>query len=500
LNREAFFRYPVLSTMIRRKIVILLLVVMHSFTASAQNNNLRVMAKYFEGDLTLDGVMDEEVWASAEVIDDFWQFFPTDSVKTINPTQVKIIYNDATLFVGIRASAVGDDYVVSSLKRDFRGTQNDNVTLMFDTFRDGMNAFLFGTSPYGVQREALISNGGNEDGFNPTWDMKWRAESQMYEDHYVIEMAIPFTSLKFEEGATVWRLQCYRFDFQTNEQSAWARIPQNQLLSNIAFAGELHFEKPLGKSRTPLAIIPYVNGLADKDFDTGEGNTKTKVGGDAKVAIGDGLNLDLTINPDFSNVEVDDIFTNLTRFELQLPEKRQFFIDNSDLFGSFGDFFGTTNAFFSRRIGLARDTADNLIQNDILVGARLSGKLNEDLRVGFLNIQTAADETNEIASNNNMMLALQQKVFARSNVGVFMVNRQSVGDYGFQEADESYNRVIGADYNLSSEDNVWNGKLFLHKSFNPDDKKGNVASQAALIYNKVCISCRLFLCRRWVQV
>ena len=117
------------------------------------------------------------------------------------------------------------------------------------------------------------------------------------------------------------------------------RVPQTQLLGTLAFADDLIFEKPLGKSRTPMTLIPYVNGLAQKDFEDNAADNSILVGGDAKIAIGDGLNLDLTFNPDFSNVEVDDIFTNLTRFELRLPERRQFFIDNSDLFGSFGNFF-----------------------------------------------------------------------------------------------------------------------------------------------------------------
>lgn len=465
------------------RLAVLLFLVLSTFSALAQDEELQLFANYFEGEINLDGVMDEEIWSSAQAITNFWQFFPTDSTRSFNQTRIKIVYNDETLFIGIEASAAAGKYVVSSLRRDFRGTQNDNVTFMFDTFSDGTNAFMFGVTPYGVQREALISNGGSEDGFNPAWDMKWKTESMMYDDRYVVEMAIPFTSLKFEESATTWRMQCYRWDFQSNEQSAWARVPQNQLLSNIAFAGQLHFEKPLGKSRTPLALIPYVNGLAERDFDLADPDLAFKIGGDAKIAIGDGLNLDLTLNPDFSNVEVDDIFTNLTRFELQLPEKRQFFIDNSDLFGSFGDFFGTTSAFFSRRIGLAKDTADDLIQNDIMAGARLSGKLNEDLRIGFLNIQTAADEANEIPANNNMMLALQQKVFARSNVGVFMINRQATGEYEFLSEEEKYNRVVGFDYNLSSADNVWNGKVFAHQSFSPDDQKGNTAAQAALNYN-----------------
>jgi len=341
---------------------------------------------------------------------------------------------------------------------------------------------MFGVTPYGVQREVQISDGGTRNGFNPTWDMKWLTESKMYDDHYDVEIAIPFTSLKFREGVNTWNFRAYRWDMQTNEQSTWVRVPQNQLMSSLAFMGELVFEKPLGKSRTPFAIIPYINGLSSKDFEAENTQHKFKFGGDAKIAIGNSMNLDLTANPDFSNVEVDDIFTNLTRFEVFLPEKRQFFIDNSDLFANFGS-IRDASPFFSRRIGLARDTSGNLIENRIIGGARLSGKLNQDWRLGFLNIQTDEDITNEIPSNNNMMLAVQRKVFTRSNVGVFMINRQTFKDYEFQEEEDKYNRVLGADFNLASADNVWSGKFYVHKSFQPEDNKGNLSSQAFLEYN-----------------
>ncbi|MBV6653338.1 MAG: hypothetical protein KI786_06260 [Mameliella sp.] len=192
------------------------------------------------------------------------------------------------------------------------------------------------------------------------------------------------------------------------------------------------------------------------------------------------MNLDLTWNPDFSNVEVDDIFTNLTRFELFLPERRQFFIDNNDLFATFG---GSRDAtpFFSRRVGLARDTFGNLIENRIVGGVRLSDKLNNDWRLGVLNIQTAADEPNQIASNNNSMIALQRKVFNRSNISAFLVNRETFQEYDFQNEQDRYNRVFGVDNNLASADNVWSGKLYLHKSVSPDDKEGNLSAQAFLI-------------------
>lgn len=452
-----------------------------SISLSAQGIPKKVTAKFITEAITLDGVLDEPVWETAETGSDFIQFFPTDSTNAKFTSSFKIIYSENTLYIGVRAESAHGNYVVSSLRRDFGAGTNDNISFLFDTFSDGTTAYFFGVTPYGVLREGLVSEGGSN--FNNTWDVKWQAEATRFDDHFVIEVAIPFTSLKFLEGSTQWRFRSYRWNNQSNQQDTWVRVPQNQLLSSLAYMGELHFERPLGKSRTPLALIPYVNALTDKNYATDESNTDLKVGGDAKVAIGNGMNLDITLNPDFSNVEVDDIFTNLTRFELRLPEKRQFFIDNSDLFESFGNSFNEAKPFFSRRIGLARDTAGNLIQNDILGGVRLSGKLNKDWRLGVLNIQTAQDNPNEIASFNNMMLAVQRRVSKRSNVGVFWVNRQALGEEEYLETAEKYNRVIGADYNLASADDIWNGRFYLHKSLQPGDTKGNLSSQATVTYN-----------------
>ena len=458
------------------------------FSLHSQNNlthNNQIKAKYTTKPIVLNGELNESIWQTAQKKTDFWQYFPSDSISAKYQTTVQIAFDDTNLYVGIRADVIDDNFVVTSLRRDFSGLRNDNVTILFDTFNDGTNAFGFGITPYGVRREFLVSSGGaSRENYNFAWDVKWQGESKIYDTYYTAEMIIPFTSLKFEEGTTKWRVRPYRFNIQSNETSTSARVPQTQLLGTLAFADELIFEKPLGKSRTPLAFIPYVNGLVQKDFEDNTSDNNISVGGDAKIAIGDGLNLDLTLNPDFSNVEVDDILTNLTRFELRLPERRQFFIDNSDLFASFGNFFNEARPFFSRRIGLARDADDNLIQNDIIAGARLSGKINEDWRLGVLNIQTAADEVNEIASNNNAMIAIQKKVGQRCNIGAFVVNRERFADYDFSEVNDRYNRVLGVDYNLASADNAWSGRYYLHKSINPDDKGGNFSAQAITTYNK----------------
>ncbi len=446
----------------------------------SQNQEKSFTVKFVTETPKIDGVLDEAFWETAESAKDFQQFFPSDSVLAENQSEVKMVVSETHLYIGLIVKSVGDNWITPSLKRDFRASTGDSMSLVFDTFNDGTNAFLFGINPYGVRREVLISGGGQDlRGFNTSWDVKWKGESKIYGDYYTSEMAIPLTSFKFKEGETKWRFQCYRFDLQTNERSGWYKVPLGQFLVNLAFMGDMHFEKPLGKSRTPLALIPYVNTISEKDFTADDGNANIKVGGDAKISIGNGMNLDITVNPDFSNVEVDDIITNLTRFEVGLPEKRQFFIDNSDLFGSFGG-SRDANPFFSRRIGIARDTAGNSIENRIIGGVRLSGKLSKDWRLGFLNIQTDEDIANEIASNNNMMLAVQKKVFDRSNISMFFINRQSFKEYSFIERENEYNRVLGLDYNLASRDGKWNGKFYGHKSFQPDDKEGNYSMGAFL--------------------
>ncbi len=460
-----------------------LALLLFSIAITAQDNGKQFTVRLTDDILKVDGILDEEAWESAESARNFQQYFPTDSLPASYQTEIKMLYNATTLYIAVIAYAPGNDYVIPSLQRDFRAGGNDNISLIFDTFNDGTNAFLFGINPYGVRREALISGGGSGlGGFTTSWDVKWKAETNIYDGYYVAEIAIPLTSFKFREGETKWRFQSYRFDMQSNERTVWYHIPQNQLIFNLAFMGDMVFEKPLGRSRTPLALIPYVNTLAEKDYTEDNSNTVFKVGGDAKVAIGNGMNLDVTLNPDFSNVEVDNVITNLTRFEIGLPEKRQFFIDNSDLFGNFGG-GRDANPFFSRRIGIASDVDGNTIENQILGGVRLSGKLNEDWRLGFLSIQTDEDLENEIASNNNTMLALQKKVFSRSNIGMFFINRQSFEDYDFQDEDDAYNRVVGVDYNLASANNTWTGKFYAHKSFQPGDNEGNYSFGANLGYN-----------------
>ena len=442
----------------------------------SQTTKKSVFVNYIEKPIILDANLNEKAWQNSKGASGFWQYFPLDTIQAKQQATIKFLFDDDNLYAGIKVNALANDFIIPSLRRDFNAGGSDNITLLFDTFNDGTNAFIFGTNPYGIKREMLLSGGGSElRGFTMAWDTKWKCKTAIKEDHYIAEMIIPLSAFKYREGETKWRFNSYQFDTQDNERNTWVNIPQNQFIFNLAYMGEMIFEKPLGKSKTPVSIIPYVNTITSKDFENDISQTDIKFGGDVKFTIGNSLNLDVTINPDFSQVEVDQQVTNLTRFEISLPERRQFFIENSDLFADFGN-NRDSNPFFSRRIGIAKDANGNTIENNIIGGVRLSGKVNNNLRVGLLTMQTAEDIKNEIPTVNNAVITLQQKVFKRSNISIMFINKQATKEYDFLADEDKYNRIIGLDYRLASEDNTWVGKYFLHKSFSPGVKDKNYSA------------------------
>lgn len=475
------------------KLLVLLVCLCWSLRGNTQNGDMAknslpigvpfAKAAKISSPIIIDGNIDEPAWMEGKPADAFWQLFPTDSVRAELQTEIFFAYDDNTLYVAAKCYARTNQYVVPSLRRDFRAGGSDNLTFLFDTFNDQTNAFFFGANPAGVLREGLISNGGaDREDFSESWDNKWKGESKIHDGYWACELAIPFKTIRYKEGSTKWRFNAYRFDTQINERSSWNRIPQNQFLTNLAFMGDLQWEEPLKKSGKNFAVIPYVSTDFSRDFEAGEMSyaSNYNVGGDAKVAVTSGLNLDLTINPDFSQVEVDRQVTNLQRFEVFFPERRQFFLENADLFGGYGE--ERINPFFSRRIGVATDTSTDLtVQNPIYFGARLSGKLDENWRIGLLSMQTAEDEENDLPTFNYSVASVQRKVFARSNIGAFFVNKQAFSDFESQTYNE-YNRIAGFDYNLGTTNNVWSGKTYLHKAITPEEVDNKLAHGAELNY------------------
>jgi hypothetical protein len=476
------------------------IIALHAFCMGQPNNNSPQSSAVNDTDeafftvtratesIKLDGNLSEDVWTSTNFANNFQQFFPSDSIKAQQKTEIQMVYDDQYLYVGIKCYSSGQDYIVPSLRRDYRAGGNDNISLLFDTFDDKTNAFLFGINPLGVRREALISNGGSEiSDFATSWDNKWLGEAQIHDGFWSAEMAIPFKTLRFEKGTNLWRFNCYRFDTQGNEQSVWQAIPNNQWIFNLAFSGKMIWDEPLHKTGKNFVVIPYVSASTEQDFELNDTkpNHNFAAGVDAKIAVSSGLNLDLTVNPDFSQVEVDRQVTDLSRFEIRFPERRQFFLENADLFGSFGK--SRINPFFSRRIGIAQDTAGNNISNRILYGARLNGKLNENWRIGLLNMQTEKDDKNEVPAYNFTVATMQRKIFNRSNIGLIFVNKDATSKIE-NEAYNQYNRVLGVDYNIANADNSWVGKVYYQQAFTPDDVDEKYAHGVELTYKEKAYS------------
>jgi hypothetical protein len=460
----------------------------------AQNDGLSgIVAESIATPINIDGILDELVWKGEEWATDFYQMFPSDTSLAVGQTKVKIAYDNKFLYIAAIMLNTGprDQYVSTSLRRDYRGNQNDGISFVLDTFNDKTNAYLFGLNPYGVQRESLVGNGGLlSTDLNLAWDNKWFSAAKIHEDYWVAEIAVPFSTLRYKEDGTAWNVNFYRIDSEYSEKSSWTHIPKNFNVTNIAFSRKLFFPEPLPKSGTNLSLIPYMAMGTSRNSLEGYGEPlKPSFGGDAKVAMGPAMNLDLTVNPDFSQVEVDEQVTNLDRFEIYFPERRQFFLENADLFADFGT--DRIRPFFSRRIGVERDenTGQN-VQNQILYGARLSGKITDDWRVGAMNMQTANDPLRGISGKNFSVAALQKRIFSRSNIGVMFINRESMDleKGGLAMENGAHNRLAGIDYNLFSADNRWSGKFFYHRTFEEASSSDAGTGHAQMAFNDIHFS------------
>lgn len=448
--------------------------------------------------IQVDARMDEQAWQTAEVATNFWQYYPFDSSRAQAQTQVRLAYDNDFLYVyAVMKNTRPRKYVTPSLRRDFRGEANDTFVVVLDTYQDKTNAFQFGINPFGVQREGLVSNGGNEPShLSLDWDNKWFSAARILDDRWECEMAITFKSIRYKSGLSEWNVNFYRIDSDQTERSTYAKIPRNNALINLAVTNTLIWDEPLNTPGANLSLIPYVAPSQSKNF-LEEGKPTTRLldfGGDVKVALSSALNMDVTINPNFAQVEVDQQVTNLDRFEIFFPERRQFFLENADLFSSFGT--NGAQPFFSRRIGIARDegTGQN-INNPIYAGVRISGKVNNNSRVGFLSMQAARDAKIDLPSTNYTVGVFQQKIFSRSNISAIVVHKQAFKDSlksDFTLNPNAKNTVAGLDYNLLSRDGRWSGKLYYHQSFSPNQPDSSFSRGALLDYTSYRFEASLF--------
>ena len=404
--------------------------------------------------IKIDGVLEEAAWKNAAVAKDFFMITPVDTGKATQFSEARVSFDDENLYIAIIFfnNSTQGKYVVESLKRDYSFGKNDNFLVAIDPFNNQNTGFAFGLNAYGAQWDGTMYDGRSVD---LNWDTKWYSEVQFDEEKWVCEIAIPFKSIRYNEEITEWGINFSRLDLKASEKSSWAPVPRQFPSVTLAYAGALVWDSPPPKQSSNVSLIPYLsNNLNSQDNATP--NNTFKVGGDLKYSLTSALNLDVTVNPDFSQAEVDQQVTNLDRFELFFPERRQFFLENGDLFSNFG--YTTIRPFFSRRIGL---------NVPIQGGIRLSGNLDENWRIGIMDIQTRQDEGLNLAAENFGVVTLQRKVFDRSNLSVIFVNKQAINLNNDQNNTSAYNRNVGLEYNYFSADNLWNGKLLFLKSLSP---------------------------------
>lgn len=463
---------PFLNSFSHRFILIIVLIFI-SFNVFSQKKNqqFELKIKPASTEIKIDGIMNEGAWKDADLASKFFMVQPMDTSFAKIRTDVKMSYDKDFLYIIAICYHEPGPYFVESLRRDFAFGKNDNFLLFMDPFDDQNNGFSFGSNAAGAQWDGIMYEGSKVD---LSWDNKWESVVKNYEDKWVFEAAIPFKSIRYKPGITKWGINFSRMDLKSTEKSSWAPVPRQFATASLAYTGNLVWDQPPPVPGQNISLIPYtLGGLSSNHLmNPIKRDQRGEVGGDVKIALNSSLNLDLTVNPDYSQVEVDRQVPNLERFELFFPERRQYFLENGDLFSNFG--YQNIRPFFSRRIGLGVP---------ISYGARLSGKLNKDLRVGLMNMQTEETGASDPAQNFTV-LALQRRVFARSNIGGIFINKQSLN---FDAANAAaglskYNRVAGIEYNLASSNNTWTGKAVTMKSFSPKGGNNDIMQAANLRY------------------
>ncbi|MFM1928913.1 MAG: hypothetical protein RL387_241 [Bacteroidota bacterium] len=434
--------------------------------------------------ITVDGIMQEAVWKNAEVATNFAMVLPMDTSIAKVPTEVRLTYDNDNLYIIATCykSVAGKD-MVESLKRDWNFGKNDNFIVFMDTYGDLTNGFAFGANAAGAQWDGTMYEGGSVD---LNWDNKWTSNITNDANRYIWEASIPFKSIRYKAGIKEWGINFGRNDLITTEKSSWAPVPRQFPTASLNYTGSLIWDAPLPEHQNNFSLIPYFKSSSAKEFANNAGAklnaptlNRSDMGLDAKISLSSSLNLDLTIHPDFSQVEVDRQVTNLSRFELFFPERRQFFLENADLFSNLG--YENVRPFFSRRIGL---------NSNIDFGARMSGRLDKNWRIGLMDMKTSADESKNIFAQNFAVVALQRKLFKKSSLELFYIDKTqidftnaSIYSSNSTSYGNAYNKNIGFEFMLAPKNNTWSGKTILIKSITPNKTGDDLMNAGNLQYS-----------------
>ena len=381
-------------------------------TASGAAEEVLVKKTYFtqgiepEATPVIDGILNETVWDLVEWGGDYIEFQPDENTDPSVETKFKILYDPKNLYIAFRCYDPEPDKIERRLSRR-DGFAGDWVEVNIDSYHDRRTAFSFSITAAGVKGDEFVSNNGNN--WDSSWNPIWYAKTQIDEEGWTAEIRIPLSQLKFSDAPEqVWGLQSTRRFFREEERSLWQRKPVDQP-GWVSEFGELHGLKNL-ESQKQLEIQPYTVAQS-RSFEAEAGNpfedgsdVSLTAGVDAKIGITNDLTLDLTLNPDFGQVEADPSAIALDGFQIFFREQRPFFVENKNIFNypvspsQAGNTFGSDNVFYSRRIGrdpqgfpeLLGSEYVNMPENTPIIGAaKFSGKTQSGWSLGLLESVTA---------------------------------------------------------------------------------------------------------------
>jgi hypothetical protein len=419
-----------------------------------------IAATRVHGPVVIDGLLDDLAWADAVVSRDQWiQTVPDQGMPATQPTTLRIIYDESTLYIGaVLYDEDPHNLTVAGIEQDFDTTNSDIFGVGLDTYLDRQNGFLFAVNPEGAIWDAQAFN--DQRDIVPAWEGIVEVRTSINDSAWVVEMAIPFATLRFNpvQDEQLWGINFSRRIRRRNEDAMWAPLPLQYRVYKFSMAGTLEGLEDLPDARN-LWVKPYALGDALTGSRYDESVTKGDVGLDVKWGLTPRMTLDLTVNTDFSQVEVDREQVNLSRFSLFFPEKRDFFLENEGTFGfqdiairnyKTGSSGRQFRLFHSRQIGLS-PTREPL---PIGGGARLTGRIGDRLEVGFLDMQTRSfkglsDGSNYVAENFAVG-RVKARLGSGTTIGGIFVNREETG--GIDPS--GFNRSYGVDANVQLTQNL----------------------------------------------
>jgi uncharacterized protein DUF5916/cellulose/xylan binding protein with CBM9 domain len=426
----------------------------------------------------LDGVLTDEGWQRALVIDSFTQQEPADGQPATERTEVRVLYDATHLYISVHAfDSDSSNVIATEMRRDSpRMLDEDNFQIILDTFRDSRSGYMFVTNPLGAKLEQQVfeEGGGSARGFqsniNRDWNGVWDAAARRTNDGWIAEVAIPMVTLRSPDvEVQTWGINFMRNIRHKNEQVFWAPIPKPYGITQVSLAGSVTGMTGLSRG-LDLRVKPFAIGGGRRDR-TGSSIISDGVrdaGLDVKYGLKYGLALDVTVNTDFAQAEVDEQQVNLTRFPLFFPEKRDFFLENSGQFTVSNQ--GTdrlSDLFFSRRIGLS-ETGQPI---GIVGGARMTGKVGSN-NIAVMNLQT--EEAEGRPGENFLVARYSKDLSTRSKIGGLIVNKESIGSSRF-------NRTFAADA-LFAPTRSFSVHSFLAKTSSPGASQDQQAFHARALF------------------